>query len=55
MKKKGAVIVSIMIGGNEEEECPMCGMPEDECKCDSCKSCGEKESECECEDYEEED
>lgn len=38
------IILKIMLGA-EEEECPMCGMPEDECECE--------DEGCECEDEEE--
>lgn len=42
------IILQIMLGGYEEEECPKCGMPEDECECEDC-GCEDEE------DYEEED
>lgn len=33
--KKRPIILKIMLGGyEEEEECPKCGMPEDECECE---------------------
>lgn len=33
MKRK-PVILKIILGSDEEEECPKCGMYEDECECE---------------------
>lgn len=32
--KRGNIILNIIIGKEEEEECSCCGMPEEECECE---------------------
>jgi DNA-directed RNA polymerase subunit RPC12/RpoP len=58
--KKRPIILQIIMGGMEEEECPYCGMggcgceegyeDEDEYEDEECPECGKPYDKCKCED-----